>query len=407
MPDHPPMPNPEDIENQRKLLATHRATLQLLLSQHAKFGSAYVPQQIWHSLRETRTEIKKCKDALRGWGEQVEDLPDDEEFSTVGQLSDALHDVANLMHKPALRSDLSIYQETFDFLNNQITVLKIYKDLHDQLHQLQFSCYRLIAIGARQFPRSRSFIESLRLYTIGLQQIVDSLWEIAERPGFPANERHWIKQLAQVHELLVEAIETRRKEPFDLSLFEIERVINLQPTRINEGLKAIARSLPFEQLARAITMAKESTTLEIGGNSAPDTIAQGLIALETLRTNLNLLLEEHDTWQRFEPDLRLYESNPLHYLQRFTYVWKKDLKPSLDELYRRRNDRWIRELQRVGERLDQALAAPATSALADSCYAFYSSFGKCFFQADKELQEQCNQLRMIDGPLKSIIRMFV
>jgi hypothetical protein len=401
------MPSQEDIENQRTLLVTHRATLQLLLNQHAQFGAAYVPQHIWHGLRETRGQIKKCKDALRGWGEQVEDLPNDEEFSAVGQLNDALHDVANLMYKPSLRSDLSIYQETFDFLNNQIIVLKIYKDLHDQLHQLHFGCYRLIVIGARQFPRSRSFIESLRLYTISLQQIVDSLWEIAERPRFPGNERRWIEQLAQVHELLVGAIETRRREPFDLSLFQIERVISLQPTRINERLKAIARSLPFEQLTRAMIMAQASNALEVDGKSTTDTITQGLTALEQLRTNLNQILEEHDTWQRFEPDLRQYESNPLHYLQRFTWLWNADLKPSLDELYRRRNDRWTRELQRVGERLDQALAAPTASALTDSCQAFYSSFGKCFFQADKELQEQCNQLRMIDGPLKSIIRMFV
>jgi hypothetical protein len=104
------MPSQEDIENQRNLLITHRATLQLLLSQHAQFGAAYVPQHIWHGLRQTRTEIRKCKDVLHGWSEQVEDLPDDEEFiAAATQVSSALHNMADLMHLPAIRSDFETF----------------------------------------------------------------------------------------------------------------------------------------------------------------------------------------------------------------------------------------------------------------------------------------------------------
>ena len=67
----------EQLAAQRESLADHRATLATLLSQKAKFGSAYTPPFVMTGIREAREEIRRIKATLRGWGVAVADWPDD------------------------------------------------------------------------------------------------------------------------------------------------------------------------------------------------------------------------------------------------------------------------------------------------------------------------------------------
>ena len=75
-------PSQDDIEQQQVLLTTNRGTLNHHLRQRAQLGSAYAPSGVSHGIRETRTEIRRIKAVLRGWGVTVEDKPDDEEVKS-------------------------------------------------------------------------------------------------------------------------------------------------------------------------------------------------------------------------------------------------------------------------------------------------------------------------------------
>jgi hypothetical protein len=70
---------PEQIADQRELLAAHRRTLAVYLRQLATLGSAYVPPSVSSGIREARVGVRQAKSALRGWGVEVEDLPGEEE----------------------------------------------------------------------------------------------------------------------------------------------------------------------------------------------------------------------------------------------------------------------------------------------------------------------------------------
>ncbi len=72
------MPTPDDIEQQQRLLATHRRTLADYLRQRAIHGEAYVPPAINHGIHEACAAIRQIKATLRGWGEIVEDHSGDE-----------------------------------------------------------------------------------------------------------------------------------------------------------------------------------------------------------------------------------------------------------------------------------------------------------------------------------------
>src|SRR6185503_15273657 len=71
------MASEEDIATQQTLLAAHRQTLGLLLAQQAQLGPAYAPPAVGNGIRAARTAIVEIKRTLRGWGANVEDLPND------------------------------------------------------------------------------------------------------------------------------------------------------------------------------------------------------------------------------------------------------------------------------------------------------------------------------------------
>jgi hypothetical protein len=71
----------EQVDGQRRLLVAHRGTLATYQEQLAMHGAAYAPPGVFAGIREARAAIARIKAALRGWGQAVDDYPDDEERS--------------------------------------------------------------------------------------------------------------------------------------------------------------------------------------------------------------------------------------------------------------------------------------------------------------------------------------
>ena len=111
--------------------------------------------------------------------------------------------------------------------------------------------------GARDFPNNTLFLESLEDYAAELQQIINSLWEVAERAVFSTNEQAWIRQFSPTTELLRGAIEQSSKALLDRVTFQIGRVLYVHPTRINERLKETARELPLPKLIEAMVFVQQ------------------------------------------------------------------------------------------------------------------------------------------------------
>ena len=74
------MPTPEEIAGYQKRLQIHRRNVAELLVKKATY-SIDVPIHILTQFRDEQKEIANIKSSLRGWGIQVEDLPDDGEMS--------------------------------------------------------------------------------------------------------------------------------------------------------------------------------------------------------------------------------------------------------------------------------------------------------------------------------------
>ena len=404
-----PVPNPDDIADQLELLAAHRSTLAEFLKQQALLGMAYAPPGIANGIRFARNAIKQIKATLRDWGAEVEDLPDDDSLppttsaSASEQASRGLTAMADLISAPDVRASVEVFQDSFGIACRQIDRLSSYKDLHDLLHDLQFNCYNPIMRGARDFPDNTLFLESLEDYAAELQQIIHSLWEVAERSVFSTNEQAWIRQFSPTTELLRGAIEQSSKALLDRVTFQIGRVLYVHPTRINERLKETARELPLPKLIEAMVFVQQYPARSDLDTEKLRQVGQGVAALELLSRNLAQLIDEHDVWQEIELELQRIEEHVEQHLQELEWLWP-DLKARFTPLCDGRNDRWTQELWQAGEKLERVLVTPTPTTVAAAFRPFRRQAGLCFFQADKKLKDLCRSLRRVDGPLNSVLR---
>lgn len=77
------MPSQKEIDDQQKVLNTHRGTLSILLGQRAQFTGPYTPPSIEHGILEARANIRRVKKILRDWDVSIPDHPDDEEDASI------------------------------------------------------------------------------------------------------------------------------------------------------------------------------------------------------------------------------------------------------------------------------------------------------------------------------------
>lgn len=382
--------------------------LALLVQQQARFDAYYVPTHILLDIEQRRAHIRHIKSMLRHWALEVEDLPDDEPptppISSADQASAALRTVAGLMSIPGVRADVMSFQESFATAWRQIDLLSTYKALHDLLHDLEFKCYRPMLIGTAAFPHNDLFRVSLELHESDLLEIIMSLGELADGPDFPTTERAMINQISQAAAVVREAIEQSSKDLLDRAIFLFERVLNVHPTRINERLKAAARGLPLDSLIGAMSTVRARLDLSRHEAAHVGQIGEGVTALRRIRDNLVRLIDEHDIWQMYDPELRQFEADPEQHIQQLAWLWQ-DLKPAVDGLCTNRSDRWTQDLRQASSRLERAIMARVAGTIAGPFHNFHSRYSLCFFRADKELKDQCFKLRLVDGPLQSVIGM--
>jgi hypothetical protein len=402
------MPDQEQIAQQQRLLETHRQTLAGYLVQLAALGSAYAPPGVTYGIREARAAIERIKATLRSWGVLVEDLPDDEAHQPIApaSISDqaeiGIIAMADLLAEPGIRVTPEGFRESLAIVCRQIDRLSNYKDLHDLLHDILFNCYNPIVRGARDFPNNLLFLESLAEYADELHQIANSLGEVAERAAFMEREQTWIRQVEQAALLIRSAIEQPSKALLDQATFQLDRVLYVHPTRINECLKEVARDLPLPSLITAMGMVRQHSARAAAALEKEILVEQGIAALEQLSQSLAQLIAEHDAWQEIDLELRRVEKDRDLHLQELEWLWQ-DLKAEIVPLCAGRGDRWTRDLLQATEKLEHALETRQPMAITTAFRLFRRQAGLCFFQADKQLKELCRSLRRVDGPLHVVI----
>jgi hypothetical protein len=320
----------------------------------------------------------------------------------VGEGLAALHDL--MERSPDVRNAVIAFQTDFTAARDQVDALSDYKDLHDLLHRLQFQCYSGVTQAATRFPGDEIALDNLTDYLLTLEGIVAELRQVAERPTAPKQEMEWLEEVAAARAELSEAIEKLDDKQLKRVIWRLNRLLAVQPSRINTLLNQAARAMRLPALTQTLSeISNNLAALDLDAEKVGQ-FKTGVEALSNIGRALTALVEDHDNWQDIDVELRRLEVAIDQDLVELEMSWP-DLKTKAAPLYDGLTDEWAVAIKKEGEGLNEALAANNPVKIKRAFRSYRRRAGDRFYRVDVDLKTLCGELRKIGAPLASVLGM--
>jgi hypothetical protein len=328
-------------------------------------------------------------------------VPGQMQTRTVQRGIDAL---VQLMQEPPVREIVAVFRTDFETARERVGTLIFFKDLHDQLHTLQYKCYNLIVRDARSFPDNELVCASLADYQMTMREIVRTLHEIVADAAVDALELAWIRQLEESTDIFRNALDASDPQMLNRTIRLIDRVLTTQPSYINAQLIATARTLPLPILVATMRRLREQLVkLDLDAAKMAQ-FESGVEALSTLSQQLNELLHEHDSWQDIERELRRIEASLRLDTTELEMFWT-DLKQKVEALCDISIEEWALALKKDAAVLHASLAVHEPVRIREAFWRYRRQAGDRFFRVDTELKRLCDRLRQFGDPFADLLRM--
>lgn len=307
-----------------------------------------------------------------------------------------------LMETGDARDAVRAFEAEFHAAVEQIEILGILKDLHDLLHTLQFRCYDGLARQAARFPADELAREIITEHGMTLEESIVQLDAIAAHRAFDDGKPRWIGDLRDARAQVSAALDTSSAEPLKAAVRLLDRVLAVQPTRINTRLNDSARALRLKDLVAELRQIHAQLS---AAGLDPAKLAEfetGIASLQQLDLALRQLVTEHDRWQELDVELRLERNAFLVSVEGLASSWPR-LRTQLLPLCGG-SEPWAIKL--IGEcgKLDAALAAVDLATERNSFLQIHSQAATRFYQVDITLQRLCVSMREIGKPLTELLR---
>ena len=298
------------------------------------------------------------------------------------------------------------FRAEFQAILAQLEMLAMYKDIHDLLHTLEYTCYQGCLREERNFPEDSNCLIYLDSYKLNLQNIISGVEKIIAQ-GRPAFDNiSWHQDLIRALECLDEAIEKEEKKPLEAANWFMKRILGIQPSHINAALVSTAKVLRLHDLVegmRNIENIIENSELE---SEKRNQIQKSIKSLAQLDDNLTILVKEHDNWQKIDLQLRRIETetknaSDFSELDRFWRYFKEDV----EKQYQDSQESWAISLKKESERLDQAIIDQNIPKVEQYFSSYCTRAKHQFYKIDHELKNFCGNLREVGNPLAYLLRM--
>jgi len=294
-----------------------------------------------------------------------------------------------------LKGNLAKFHDSFQSALQQIDILSDYKDLHDELHDLQFGWFPLVQEKVAGLPDAKGAIRDLRGHERDLRNQIEKLNDIVDGKKVPEAEREWINKLEEARQNLKRGISSA--EP-DLILIRgavasIRQVVDTQPTSINRDLLLAVGALRLPELRNMVQLVLTKLDERGAHPTIIEKFTRGIADLEKMSSDLDALMEEHDIWQECvskSPMLEIAFDN----LAFFNTLWKQ-LKEKASRLYADKQEEWANDLQVAEANLDKAIEANDSGGAKDAFDSFCDAAKRRFWNVDKLIKKKCKELSEI------------
>lgn len=313
-----------------------------------------------------------------------------------------------LMGNADVKAKVATFERDFANTSEKIELLGYYKDLHDALHELQFSCYNYlmgIIRTAKRTPDDPLIWNVMISSEMNLREkIVDKLEKVGKRNPLVHGRQDWVPKLLQDLEALFEAIAQNDIKTIENAIRPIRMVLAQRPMPINGSLTAAAEALQLNSLVAALTDVRECLD---GAQLNPERVkkfADGINALNGLEVSLDALKDSHNEWQEIDVILRLVDGTITINYSQLEIFWP-DLKEKTTEQCADFKEPWADRLRQDMAKLDEALTASDDSRIRQHFQSFMTRASYRFYEVDKALKELCEQLRKVGEPLTQVWEM--
>jgi hypothetical protein len=315
---------------------------------------------------------------------------------------DGLQALVELMRQPEVHDTVVEYKVVFRDTLRQVEVVGNYKDLHDELHDLQIQCYNRLIREMAGFPDDLLAVENLTDSKLTLESKISNVREIIARADYLAGESAGLQALQQGCTVLGEALETLDPDLLKKAVQKLGRVMALQPSRINAKLTSAASNLHLSDLVQAMRTIRERVVERRADKKKVQQFADGVNGLEALHTALLALIEEHDLWQQVDNRLHLIESDLDDELAFLGDSWD-EVRAIAAPLYVKRLEPWAEVIRSLDDKLRAAIAQKNPAQTKSNFRLCRGRASDRFYRVDVTLKRSCDNLRKIGEPLAAVL----
>lgn len=316
-----------------------------------------------------------------------------------------------------VRKAMAESRAAFGSISADVELLKIYKNLHDFLHQLlvrNFAGLRAAAdtmdTDPEQLTKLVEFHDQVRMACVQGRECVERL----PTAGFlQANESSWLDKMESAAASLYRAINQSIQGQARVSVNQIWSVVEREPARLNRQIFVLAQQLQLMQLEQSF---RQVASLK---GEAPE-IHRACASLRALMVALLGRVVDHTRWQNIDDGLwildKVFEFRNDNPANDFVKDWPhtRSLARTLarDEPTSDWSVQIISCIDRVEEELvrcdAQGTQAAAMGVLSSTqMFRLYDAFRRQvrfrFFVVDISLKADCAALVAIGAPLQAIL----
>jgi chromosome segregation ATPase len=291
------------------------------------------------------------------------------------------------------------FREDFRKNFNKIRVLGARKDLHDQLHELQFKFYNPVAetLEASGAGLDAAILEIVREHGFSFAEILDALREVVERNLLPLSDVKWVDEVADAYRILEKALSEADGLGIRTAVRAIRRVLRNWPTRINAKLNETAGELALAALAKDLhELCQKSSTFNLQ-------LGDKVEKLRELDRQIADLATIHDNWQSFDDELELLEAELKQNFSELEEDWPF-LKQKRATLYTNIPATWAQRLVYYSGKMDDALKEKKVEEAKSHFVRYRSAARERFYAADQDLKKGCRELEQVGEPIERVLK---
>jgi hypothetical protein len=309
-----------------------------------------------------------------------------------------------MQRSPVVRNAVNGFRNDFKSTHEQVNLLGDYKDLHDQLHKLQFHCYNGVVQAATRFPGDDLTLDSLIDHALTLEGIFEELKQVATRPSISKQELNWIDDVGLAKADLRNAVDSLDEASLKKVIWRLNRLLTIQPARINALLNYSAHALHLSELLSALASVSDTLSSPEFDTNQVAAFQSGLAAFGELNRSLSSLIDDHDHWQALDVELRRIEASIDRDLIEFEMSWP-EIKLRAGPLYIDNSEEWASALKRESDILDEECKAKNPLKVRRGFRSYQRRVTDRFYRIDIKLKALCSDMRQIGMPLTAILEM--